>query len=34
MTEVYYPTDDELEDMYTEFLKSGSFPEFFDDYPF
>ena len=34
MTEVYYPTDAELERMYEEFLKSGSLPEFFEDYPF
>ena len=34
MTEVYYPTDEELERMYEEFLKSGSLPEFFEDDPF
>ena len=34
MTEISYPTDEELEWMYAEFLKSGSFPEFFEDDPF
>ena len=34
MTEVYYPTDEELEWMYEEYIKSCSFPEFFEDYPF
>ena len=34
MTEISYPTDAELERMYAEFLKSGSFPEFFEDDPF
>ena len=34
ITEISYPTDEELEWMYEEFLKSGSFPEFFEDYPF
>ena len=34
MNEIQYPTDAELERMYEEFLKSGSFPEFFEDYPF
>lgn len=32
--ETQYPTDEELEDMYKEFLKSGSFSEFFDEFPF
>ena len=32
--ETQYPTDAELDDMYAEFLKSGSFTEFFEDYPF
>lgn len=34
MNEIQYPTDEELDAMYEEFLKSGSFPEFFEDYPF
>lgn len=34
MTEISYPTDEELDAMYEEFLKSGSFPEFFEDDPF
>ena len=34
MTEIQYPTDDELEDMYEEFIKGGSFSEFFDEIPF
>ena len=34
ITEISYPTDAELERMYAEFLKSGSFPEFFGDDPF
>ena len=34
MNEIQYPTDEELERMYEEFLESGSFPEFFEDYPF
>ena len=34
MTEVYYPTDEELDAMYEEFIKSCSFHEFFEDYPF
>ena len=34
MTEIPYPTEEEIEWMYEEFLKSGSFPEFFEDYPF
>ena len=34
MNESQYPTDEELERMYKEFLKSGSFSEFFDDDPF
>ena len=32
--EIRYPTDEELEYMYEEYIKSGSFPKFFDDYPF
>ena len=34
MTEISYPTDAELERMYAEFLKSGSFSELFDEIPF
>lgn len=34
MNEIPYPTEEEIDAMYAEFLKSGSFPEFFDDYPF
>ena len=34
MTEISYPTDAELERMYEEFLKSGSFSELFEDDPF
>ena len=30
MTEVYYPTDEELEWMYEEYIKSGSFEDIFD----
>ena len=33
MTEIH-PTDEEMEAMYAEFLKSGSFTEVFDDDPF
>ena len=29
MTEVYYPTDEELEYMYEEYIKSGSFEDIF-----
>ena len=32
--ETQYPTDEELERMYEEFLKSGSFSELFDKIPF
>ena len=32
--EIQYPTDEELEWMYEEYIKSCSFPEFFEDYPF
>ena len=32
--EIQYPTDEELEWMYEEYIKSGSFPEFFEDDPF
>ena len=34
MTESQYPTEEEIDAMYDEFLKSGSFSEFFDDDPF
>ena len=34
MPEIQYPTEEELDAMYEEFLKSGSFPELFDDDPF
>ena len=34
MNEIQYPTDAELERMYEEFIKSCSFPEFFEDDPF
>lgn len=34
MNEIPYPTEEEIDAMYAEFLKSGSFPEFFEDYPF
>ena len=34
MNEIQYPTDAELERMYEEFLKSGSFSELFDEIPF
>ena len=34
MTKIQYPTEEEIDDMYEEFLKSGSLPEFFEDYPF
>ena len=34
MTEISYPTEAELDAMYEEFLKSGSFSELFDDIPF
>ena len=34
ITELSYPTEEELDAMYAEFLKSGSFPEFFEDDPF
>ena len=29
-----YPTEEEMEAMYEEFLKNGSFTEVFDDDPF
>ena len=32
--EIQYPTEEEMEAMYAEFLKSGSFTEVFDDDPF
>ena len=32
--ETKYPTEEELEAMYAEFLKSGAFTEVFDDDPF
>ena len=32
--ETQYPTEEEMEAMYEEFLKSGSFTEVFDDDPF
>ena len=32
--EIQYPTDEELEWMYEEYIKSCSLPEFFEDYPF
>lgn len=32
--EIRYPTDEELDAMYEEFIKSGSFSELFEDYPF
>ena len=32
--EIRYPTDEELEWMYEEYIKSCSSPEFFEDYPF
>ena len=31
---IQYPTEEELDAMYEEFLKSGSFSELFDDDPF
>lgn len=31
MDEIQYPTDEELDAMYEEFLKNGSFSELFDD---
>ena len=34
MTEIQYPTDEELERMYAEFLQRGSFHDFFAAYPF
>ena len=34
MNEIQYPTDAELERMYEEFIKSGSFSELFDEIPF
>ena len=34
MPESQYPTEEELDAMYAEFLKSGSFSELFDDDPF
>ena len=34
MPKISYPTDEELEYMYEEFLKNGSFTEVFDDDPF
>ena len=32
--ETQYPTEEEMEAMYAEFLKSESLHEFFDDDPF
>ena len=32
--EIQYPTEKEIDAMYAEFLKSGSFTEVFDDDPF
>ena len=34
MEEIQYPTEEEMEAMYEEFLKNGSFTEVFDDDPF
>ena len=34
MTEIQYPTEEEMEAMYEEFLKSGQFTEVFDNDPF
>ena len=34
MTQIQYPTEEEMEAMYEDFLKSGSFTEVFDDDPF
>ena len=34
MPKISYPTDEEIDAMYEEFLKSCSFHEFFDDDPF
>lgn len=34
MNEIQYPTEAELDAMYAEFLKSGSFSELFEDYQF
>lgn len=34
MNEIQYPTEAELDAMYVEFLKSGSFSELFDEIPF
>ena len=33
-TYISYPTEEEMEAMYEEFLKNGSFTEVFDDDPF
>ena len=32
--EMKYPTEEEMEAMYKQFLKNGSFTEVFDDDPF
>ena len=32
--EIQYPTEEEIDAMYEEFLKSGSFSELFDEIPF
>ena len=34
MTKIQYPTEEEMEAMYEEFIKSGSFSELFDEIPF
>ena len=34
MTKISYPTEEEIDAMYAEFLKSGSFSELFDEIPF
>ena len=34
ITELSYPTEEEIDAMYEEFLKSGSFSELFDEIPF
>ena len=34
ITKIQYPTEEEMEAMYEEFLKSKSLHEFFDDDPF
>ena len=34
MNKIPYPTDEELDAMYAEYLKNGSFDELFEDIPF